>query len=175
MLFAAEREKTRNLEGRVQQLQQHIERLQEQLLTSQKLNDKNKKDCIEAETKCIEFSALCMTIIFYLTRGRYANMLISHGQALKKRTQDLEAQVSAACCERDTMKQQLEEARAQTAANLSLHVSQLKAKSNDVLRMEEATEQLRATYVKRFKKLEESLQQVQALCFRSRPISTQAA
>jgi hypothetical protein len=94
-------------------------------------------------------------------------MLMSHGQALKKRTQDLEAQVAAACSERDGMKQQLEEARAQNAANLSLHVSQLKAKSNDVQRMEEATEQLRATYVKRFKKLEDSLQQVQALHIRS--------
>ena len=51
MLFAAEREKTRHLEGRVHQLQLHVERLQEQLLTSQKLNDKNKKDCVEAETK----------------------------------------------------------------------------------------------------------------------------
>ncbi len=57
VLFAAEREKTRNLENRVQQLQQHIERLQEQLLTSQKLNDKNKKDCVEAETKCVARSA----------------------------------------------------------------------------------------------------------------------
>jgi hypothetical protein len=51
VLFAAEREKTRQLEGRVHQLQLHVERLQEQLLTSQKLNDKNKKDCVEAETK----------------------------------------------------------------------------------------------------------------------------
>jgi hypothetical protein len=32
-------------------MQLHVERLQEQLVTSQKLNDKNKKDCIEAETK----------------------------------------------------------------------------------------------------------------------------
>ncbi len=55
VLFAAEREKTRHLESRVQQLQQHIERLQEQLLTSQKLNDKNKKDCMEAETKWVAF------------------------------------------------------------------------------------------------------------------------
>jgi hypothetical protein len=105
-------------------------------------------------------AALRPSMIFELRRDRYANMLLSHGQALKKRTQDLEAQVAAACSERDSMKQQLEEARAQTAANLSLHASQLKAKSNDVQRMEEATEQLRATYVKRFKKLEDSLQQV---------------
>ena len=50
-LFSAERDKTRQLEGRLLQLQQHVERLNEQLLTSQKLNDKNKKDCVEAETK----------------------------------------------------------------------------------------------------------------------------
>ena len=51
VLFAAERDKTRHLESRLQQMQLHVERLQEQLVTSQKLNDKNKKDCIEAETK----------------------------------------------------------------------------------------------------------------------------
>lgn len=87
-------------------------------------------------------------------------MIMSQGQALKKRTQELEAQAAAACSDRDVMKQQLEEVRAQAAASSSLHVSQLKAKSNDVQRMEEATEQLRATYVKRFKKLEDALQQV---------------
>ena len=58
LLFAAEREKTRNLEGRVQQMQQQIERLQEQLLTSQKLNDKYKKDCMEAETKCVTYNLI---------------------------------------------------------------------------------------------------------------------
>jgi hypothetical protein len=58
LLFAAEREKTRNLEGRVQQMQQQIERFQEQLLTSQKLNDKYKKDCMEAETKCVAYDLI---------------------------------------------------------------------------------------------------------------------
>jgi regulator of replication initiation timing len=87
---------------------------------------------------------------------------MSQGQVLKKRTQDLESQVAAACSERDSMKQQLEEARTQSAASLSLHISQLKAKNSDLQRMEEATEQLRATYVKRFKKLEDALQQVWA-------------
>ncbi len=95
-----------------------------------------------------------------LTCGRYANTLMSQGQVLKKRTQDLESQVAAAVSERDSMKQQLDEARTQSAASLSLHVSQLKAKNSDLQRMEEATEQLRATYVKRFKKLEDALQQV---------------
>jgi TolA-binding protein len=56
VLFAAERDKTRHLENRLQQMQLQIERLQEQLVTSQKLNDKNKKDCIEAETKCVAVS-----------------------------------------------------------------------------------------------------------------------
>ncbi len=100
--------------------------------------------------------------ILDLTCGRYANTLMSQGQVLKKRTQDLESQVAAACSERDSMKQQLDEARAQSAAGLSLHISQLKAKNSDLQRMEEATEQLRATYVKRFKKLEDALQQVWA-------------
>ena len=160
MLFAAEREKTRLMEGRVLQLQLQIERLQEQLLTSQKLNDKNKKDCIEAETKSLPRRVMRL-FIHILTWSRYANVIMSHGQALKKRTQDLEAQVAAACSDRDSMKQQLEEVRAQAAASLSLHASQLKAKSGDVQRMEASTEQLRATYVKRFKKLEDALQQVQ--------------
>lgn len=57
VLFAAERDKTRHLESRLQQMQLHVERLQEQLVTSQKLNDKNKKDCIEAETKCVPEAA----------------------------------------------------------------------------------------------------------------------
>ena len=91
---------------------------------------------------------------------RYANMILSQGQVLRKRTQELEAQVAAACSERDVMKQQLEEARAQAASSASLHINQLKAKSADVQRMEEAADQLRATYVKRFKKLEDALQQV---------------
>jgi TolA-binding protein len=160
VLFAAEREKTRLMEGRVLQLQLQIERLQEQLLTSQKLNDKNKKDCIEAETKSLPRRVMRL-FIHILTWSRYANVIMSHGQALKKRTQDLEAQVAAACSDRDSMKQQLEEVRAQAAASLSLHASQLKAKSGDVQRMEASTEQLRATYVKRFKKLEDALQQVQ--------------
>ncbi len=161
VLFSAEREKTRQLEGRVHQLQLHIERLQEQLLTSQKLNDKYKKDCVEAETKCVPFTA-AVPSDEHLTSSRYANMIMSQGQVLKKRTQELEAQVAAACSERDSMKQQLEDSRAQAAASLSLHTSQLKAKSNDEQRMKEATEQLRATYVKRFKKLEDALQQVQS-------------
>lgn len=108
----------------------------------------------------LEFLLLILKTQSIMTRRRYANMIMSQGQALKKRTQELEAQAAAACSERDVMKQQLEEVRAQAAASSSLHVSQLKAKSNDVQRMEEATEQLRATYVKRFKKLEDALQQV---------------
>ena len=76
------------------------------------LNDKNKKDCVEAESKCAPSHPITLTLLILATHRmcllapnaavqsppltccfRYANSLVSQGQALKKRTAELEQQV----------------------------------------------------------------------------------